>query len=212
MSTILLTGFEPFGGHEINPSALLAEMLDGEIIGGRRIAGVVLPVSAARVPDAFALAIDRHHPETILSLGLANGRTGLSAERVAINVLDFELADNDAYTAGGEPVIPDGPDAYLATLPVKAITSAWQDAGIPGGISNTAGTYICNQVMYLALHARRPGPAGFIHVPFVPEQAAGTRNTPSMSLDLMLRGVCLALETTVDLLETASERTVELKR
>lgn len=206
-ATMLVTGFEPFGSHNVNPSAVLAESIDGTTIAGYRVVGRVLPVSCSRAPDALEVAIERHQPAVVLSLGLAAGRAMLALERVAINVLDFSTPDNDGLQPGDKPVVESAPAAYFATVPLKAIVDGWREAGIPGYLSNTAGTYVCNQVLYSALHlaARHGHRAGFIHLPFLPAQAAAEKPaTPSMTLDLMLEGVRSALELSARAVEAAS--------
>jgi pyroglutamyl-peptidase len=184
---VLVTGFEPFGTHAQNPSQLVAE----------RLGGAVLPVSATRLAAALDSLIERHQPRLLIGLGLSAGRTMLAVERVGINVLEFPGPDNDGRQPSGEPIVPDGPAAYFATLPLATIVDRWQARGVPGYISNTAGTFCCNQALYLSLHKRQPGMlAGFIHLPLLPEQAAESpdRQVPTMALDLMVRGVEEAIE------------------
>jgi pyroglutamyl-peptidase len=154
---LLLTGFEPFGEHRVNPSQLVAE----------RLGGVVLPVSVARMPPALAAAVEREKPEIVLGLGLASLRTQIAVERVAINVLDFTIPDNDGTLLEGDPIDPEGPPAHFSPLPIKRVLSAWLEEEIPAYLSNTAGTYICNQMLYTAcaLGAQRGLGAGFIHLP-----------------------------------------------
>jgi pyroglutamyl-peptidase len=184
---VLVTGFEPFGAHSKNPSQLVAE----------RLGGAVLPVSATRLGPALDDLIERHQPRLLIGLGLAAGRTTLAVERVGINLIDFPGPDNDGQRPSGEPIVLDGPAAYFATLPLPTIIDRWQARGVPGYVSNTAGTFCCNQALYLSLHERRPGMlAGFIHLPLLPEQAAESpdKQVPTMALDLMLRGVEAAIE------------------
>lgn len=173
---LLLTGFEPFGTHQVNPSQLVAE----------RLGGVVLPVSVRRTAAAFEAAVEQHRPDVVLGLGLAGLRTQVAVERVAINVLDFSIPDNDGVLIEGEPVDPDGPSAWFATIPIKAIAAAWLAEEIPSYLSNTAGTYLCNALLYraCALGAERGFQAGFIHLP--PLEA--------VPLEKQLRAVELALE------------------
>jgi pyroglutamyl-peptidase len=200
MSTILITGFEPFGSHSINPSALAAEQLDGRTIAGYRVRTQLLPVDHAAAPAALLAALDRHRPTLTLSLGLAGGRQGLTVERVAINSLDFPLPDNAGAQVEDEPVLVGGPAAYFSSLPVRAIATRWRATGIPGAVSNSAGTYICNQVLYHALHHLQDAGtrAGFIHLPYLPEQVVTERVAAgSMSLDLMIRGIEIALEAAI---------------
>lgn len=195
---ILVTGFEPFGVHALNPSQELAKALDGRRIGAARVRSAVLPVhhaDAARIMDGLLAEID---PDAVLHLGLAGGRARLAVERVAVNVMDYPLADNAGYRAAGEPCAPGGPAAYLSTLPVAEIVAALVAEGIPAYLSSTAGTYLCNQTMYATLHAvavrRLRARAGFLHLPLLPSMvaAAGT-DEPSMDFPLMLRGVETAL-------------------
>jgi pyroglutamyl-peptidase len=135
-----------------------------------------------------------------LSLGLAGSRWGLSVERVAINVRDYPSPDNEGAQPCDEPITLDGPAAYFSTLPFREIVAAWHAAGIPGYVSNSAGAYLCNEIMYLALHRSQDAGfrAGFIHLPYLPEQVVAEKvEQPSMSLDLMVRGIELALQTCV---------------
>ena len=173
---LLLTGFEPFGTHQVNPSQLIAE----------RLGGVVLPVSMQRTLGELERAIDRHEPAIVVGLGLAGLRTQIAVERVAINVLDFEIPDNDGVLVEGEPIDPQGAPAWFSTLPIKAIAAAWLADEIPSYLSNTAGTYLCNAVLYraCALGAERGFRAGFIHLPPLEH----------VPLERQLRAVELALD------------------
>jgi pyroglutamyl-peptidase len=173
---VLLTGFEPFGTHQVNPSQLVAE----------RLGGVVLPVSVQRTLNHLEAAIDEHSPSVVLGLGLAGLRTQVAVERVAINVLDFSIPDNDGVLVEGDPIDPQGAPAWFSTLPIKAIAAAWLADEIPSYLSNTAGTYLCNAALYrsCALGAERGFRAGFIHLPPLEH----------VSLDQQLRAVDLALE------------------
>ena len=154
---VLVTGFEPFGEHRVNPSQVVAE----------KVGGVILPVSAARLEDELRGHVERERPDVVLGLGLAALRTQVAIERVALNVLDFAIPDNDGAFHEGTPIVNDGPAAYFATVPVKAILAAWLQDEIPAYLSNTAGTFICNQQLYLSCRmARDHGfSAGFIHLP-----------------------------------------------
>src|SRR5262249_43824943 len=169
-------------------------------IGEHEILGRVLPVSAEHTPPAVRAALDETEPTLALLLGVASGRSALAVERVAVNVLDFDVPDNDGERPVDVPIEPDGPDAYVATLPVRAIVAAWQEAGIPGYLSDTAGTYLCNAAMYTALHATAAGqmPAGFLHLPSLPDEVAGSRTPPpSMPLATQVEGTRVALEACV---------------
>ena len=192
---VLVTGFEAFGDNEKNPTEEIARLLDGTSIAGHPVSGVALPVRSAGTPEALKRAVALHRPRLVLSLGLASGRSMLALERVAINVLDFPIPDNDGSQPTGDPIVEGGPAAYFATLPIKAILEAWREAGLPGYVSNTAGTYVCNQTFYHSLHlsGEHGFRAGLIHVPCLPEQAAHAA-APSMALDLMVRAAEIALE------------------
>jgi pyroglutamyl-peptidase len=193
---VLVTGFEAFGESEKNPTAEIVRILDGGSIADHRVYGVALPVTAEGAPKALKKAVALHRPGLVLSLGLANGRSMLALERIAINVLDFPIPDNDGSQPTDEPVVEGGPAAYFATLPIKAILTTWREAGLPGYISNTAGTYVCNQTFYHSLHlsGEYGYRAGLIHVPYLPEQAARAEGgAPSMGLDLMVEAVEAAL-------------------
>lgn len=167
MTSLLVTGFEPFGGHERNPSAEVARALDGERLGDATVRGLVLPVAFGRAEAALAEAIERLRPARVLSLGLAPRRHEIGVERVAINLCDAPIPDNDGCCPAEGPLDPQGPAARFATLPVKAIAQALVDAGLPATVSLSAGSYVCNALFYalLAEAERRAVPAGFVHLP-----------------------------------------------
>lgn len=198
---VLLTGFEAFGESAKNPSAEIIRLLNGTSVADHQVFGVELPVTASKAPKVLEEAVASHRPRIVLSLGLANGRSMLALERVAINVLDFPIPDNEGSQPTNEPVIENGPAAYFSMLPIKAILAAWREAGLPGYVSNTAGTYVCNQVFYSSLYlsGKYDYRAGLIHVPYLPDQASQAGpGTPSMALDLMVRAVEIALEVSVE--------------
>ncbi len=196
MKTVLVTGFEPFGGELRNPSQEIARALDGRVIAGRRVVGAVLPcVFGASIAELNKL-LREHRPSLVLCLGQAGGRAEITPERVAINVDDARLADNAGAQPLDRPIVRGGPAAYWSTLPIKAIVRALQRRGVLVAVSQTAGTFVCNHVFYGLMHAlrrRRGVRGGFIHVPFVPEQA--TRGQPSLPLATMTEAVALAVET-----------------
>lgn len=172
MPTLLLTGFEPFHTHPVNPSAEAAGALDGLEAGEVRVHSALLPVEPHAAADALRGLLGTHQPDAVLLTGLAAGRPQITLERVAVNVMDFRIPDNAGQTYRDHPAQADAsaPAAYLSTLPLRPILAAWREAGIPGDISNTAGLYVCNFVMYHALHAlaqqgRTHVPCGFLHVP-----------------------------------------------
>lgn len=204
---VLLTAFEPFGGEAINPSLEIALALTGSVIGGHRIVGQVLPVAFGETPHTLRQALQAERPQLVIALGQAGGRSEISLERVAINLIDARIADNAGVQPVDRPVLAGAPSAYFSTLPIKAMRNALHAEGIPAQISFSAGTFVCNQVFYLVMHElvamRSTARAGFIHVPYLPAQAAFHRGAPSMALDTMIAGVrfaiAAAIETAVDI-------------
>lgn len=194
---ILLTGFTPFGNEDINPSWEAVRELDGKHIGGHLVVSRLLPTAFADSQRELSLMVDEVRPAILLGVGQAGGRSRLSIERVAINVQDARIPDNAGEQPIDEAVVAGGPAAYFSTLPVKAMLKALLAHGLPAELSNTAGTFVCNHVAYLMLHlaaAQRDLRAGFIHIPYLPSQAARFPNTPSMSKDDVVRALTIALE------------------
>jgi len=199
---ILLTGFDPFGGEPVNPAleaVKLVKIADPDLEIIKLEVPTVFGDSIAAVTEAMA----RHKPDAVVCVGQAGGRFAVTPERVAINISDARIPDNAGSKPLDEPIVPDGPAAYFSTLPVKAMVAAIREAGIPASLSNSAGVYVCNHLMYGVLHAaatRFPGTrAGFIHVPYIPEQAARKGgNLPSMSLETIARGLEAALRAVRD--------------
>lgn len=193
--TLLLTGFAPFGGETLNPSWEAVRRLDGERLGDLTVVAAQLPTefgAALRVLDEL---LERHRPTLVVAVGQAGGRAELSLERIAINVDDARIPDNAGRQPIDEPVVAGGPAAYFSTLPIKAMTRALRDAGIPATVSQTAGTFVCNHVFYGLLH-RLQGTGvrgGFIHIPYLPTQAAVQPGAPSMALETLIAGLRLAL-------------------
>jgi pyroglutamyl-peptidase len=197
-SHILVTGFEPFGGELVNPSQELAKTVDGRRVGAYTVRGLVLPVHHQHASATMARALADQDPRAVLHLGLAGGRARIALERVAVNVMDYPIPDNAGYCAAGEPCVPGGPPAYFATLPIRDMLRALVADGVPAYLSDTAGTYLCNQTLYGTLHAiERIGHrarAGFMHLPFLPAMvAASGLDQPSMDLAVMLRAVEVSL-------------------
>lgn len=197
MKTLLLTGFEPFLDYTLNPTMRIAEKLDAEQIGGYRIISRILPVDFNQSGDLILQWIDELNPDAVVSLGLAAGRYKITPERVALNVKDGDV-DNEGYRPVDEPISAQGPDAYLSTLPVRKMTQALLQAGLPAEISNTAGAYLCNNIMYEGLHyaaVNKPGMlSGFIHIPADHQLAIEHGKLPSWSHEDLLRGVRVCLE------------------
>lgn len=194
---ILVTGFEPFGGEALNPSWEICKRLRREI-AGRRVETCRVPCEFRTAIEVVAEAIERHQPEIVLSVGQAGGRAQVGVERIAINVDDARAPDNAGYQPIDEPVAENGPPAYFSTLPVKVMVEAMRGANVPAELSNTAGTYVCNHLMYGVLHflaaSGNGARAGFVHVPYSEEQLRDKRGVPGMSLATMVRGIEAALE------------------
>lgn len=193
--TILLTGFEPFGGEKTNPSWDVAERLQGRSFGDAHATAIRLPVNCGRAAEMVARAIAEIQPMAVLGLGQAGGRPSLSVEKVAVNLADERAARENEGGLDAKPVIEGGPDAYFSRLPLKAVMDTLREHQVPATISLNAGVYVCNTVMYATLHALRDQPAipaGFIHLPFEASQAV-RRGGPSMSLNLMTIGIEAAL-------------------
>ncbi len=195
MKTILLTGFEPFGGARINPSWEVARALDGRMIAGARVVAWRLPCVFGAALTSLNQALLELRPGLVLALGQAGGRAELSLERVAINIDDARIADNADQQPVDEPVVAGAPAAYFSTLPIKAMVAGLREAGIPAGVSQTAGTFVCNHLFFglqHQLHGSRVR-SGFMHIPLLPEQAAHQPGQASMALATMVEGVGLAL-------------------
>lgn len=193
--TVLVTGFEPFDGEEINPSAEIARALDGRVVAGRRVVGAVLPCMFGASSAELKQLLRAVRPELVVGVGQAGGRAEITPERVAINVDDARIADNAGAQPIDVPVARGGPAAYWSTLPIKAIVAALRAHGIPASVSQTAGTFVCNHVFYGLMRAlaRRKGVrGGFVHVPFLPAQAA--RGQPSIELETMIAAIALTVE------------------
>jgi pyroglutamyl-peptidase len=205
--TILLTGFEPFAGKRLNASWEVVRGLNGQCLGDEHI------IVSASLPCAFRESllqleqlIELHQPVIVVGVGQAGGRAAFSLERVAINLQDAAKPDAFDYQPIDQPVIEGASAAYFSTLPVKAILASLREQGIPAQISQSAGTYVCNTLFYRLMHAASrsavPFRAGFVHLPYLPEQAAHkTTATPSMSESVAARGLRLALSVTLSVKE-----------
>lgn len=196
---MLVTGFEPFGTDRINPSALVAQALHGSQMASHRIHGLVLPTAFEQAPDCMLEALTTLKPRWVFALGLAGNRSAISIERVAINVIDARIPDNEGRQPIDVPVQPRAPAAYFSTLPIPSMVGALKRAGMAVEVSNTAGTFVCNQVFYVLMHAvgrqaqRTPCRAGFIHLPPIVEMGGpGTMPWPQL-LDGVKRAIRAAL-------------------
>jgi pyroglutamyl-peptidase len=194
---LMMTGFEPFGGDAVNPSTLILNALSDDRYAGTQFVIALLPVDHHEGPATLLHALSVHKPDIVLCLGQAKGRSCLSIERLAINLLDFRIADNAGTLISDQAIVSDGPAAYFVSLPIRQMLHAVQAVGVPAELSLSAGTFLCNQVLYCALHEaaiHRPSiRAGFIHVPALPEQVVEQPGMASMSLDAMLKGVRAAM-------------------
>ena len=191
---LLVTGFDAFGKESLNPASQVLPLL---------MAPEGVELLKLEIPTVYGCGaqvlkvIEKEKPRAVLLLGQAGGRSSLTLERVAINLRDCSMADNAGKTAQEEPVLPDGPAAYFSTLPIKTMVSAIQAAGIPAAVSNTAGTFVCNSLLYEVLHGcSQIAPdtkVGFLHVPFLPCQVTDRPQFPGMSLGDMAKGISAAL-------------------
>ena len=195
MKKLLLTAFTPFDGERINP-ALEAVKLVKDKIGNLEIVKLEVPTVFGKSIDTVREAIERERPDFVLSIGQAGGRAEITPERVAINLNDARIPDNEGNQPIDEPVFPDGENAYFSTLPVKAMVEAIRKEGLPSSLSNSAGTYVCNHLMYGVLYYLDKRPvikAGFIHVPYIPEQTKNKKEMPALELSEIVRGLEAAI-------------------
>ncbi|MBR2054487.1 MAG: pyroglutamyl-peptidase I [Clostridia bacterium] len=192
MKTLLITGFDPFGGENINPSWETVKRLPDEI-GSYRLHKLQIPtrfgVAAEKVLETARMIV----PDAIISVGQAGGRKGITPEVVAINLQEASIPDNAGHQPTDTPVAAHGPAAYFSTLPVRRMVESIRETGLPSNLSFSAGAFVCNDVMYTLLHHFQGTQVqcGFIHVPFLPEQAK--ENVPSLFLDEMVKGITAAI-------------------
>ena len=189
---ILVTGFDPFDREKINPAYDAVKLLP-ESICGAEIIKLEIPTVFARCAEAVEQAVERHNPDIVLCVGQAGGRSCISVEKVAINFAEARIPDNDGNQPLDKAIVPDGPAAYFSTLPVRAMAQAITDAGLPGQVSYTAGAFVCNDLLYTVLHhfAGTAVRAAFVHVPFLPQQAA--EGVPSMTLEEIEKALQIAI-------------------
>jgi len=196
MRTVLMTGFDPFGGESINPSWEVVKQLEGMHIDGCRVVTRQLPCVFGEALSVLNAAIDELDPTLVIAVGQAGGRVDVTVERVGINVDDARIADNIGQQPVDVAIVADGPAAWFSTLPIKAMVAALREAGVPASVSQTAGTFVCNHVMYGLLHklADKPGAkGGFIHIPYLPEQAAAHPGAPSMAAQTVKQALEIAI-------------------
>ena len=198
---ILVTGFDPFDGEKVNPALEAVKSLPS-VIHGAEIRWVEIPTVFYKSAEVLEAEIVRYQPNVVLCIGQAGGRTSLTPERVAINQDDARIPDNQGNQPIDTPIRLDGEAAYFSTLPIKAMVQAIKEVGLPATVSNTAGTFVCNHLMYQALyladkkfsHMR----AGFMHIPYMTEQVVNKPNTASMCLRDIVRGIEAAIGAIVD--------------
>ena len=197
MKKLLITGFEPFLDYTVNPTMKIVEELDGTTIGDYRIVGKIMPVDFNASGAALLNFLAEENPDAVVSLGLAAGRYKITPERIAINVKDG-AADNEGNKPIDEPIRKDGEAAYLSTLPIRKMVDSLLANGLPADISNTAGAYLCNNVMYEGLHFAKMYkpelPTGFIHIPASHELAIQHGRIPSWSHEDLLKGIRICIE------------------
>jgi len=191
MRKVLLTGFEPFGNATSNPSGEIVKQISGD-----NIVTAILPVAYTQSAERLLSLIEQHKPDVVICLGQAEGRIAITPERVAINLDDARLADNEGVLRNDVKILQDGPDAYFSTLPVNDIVAAIKAQGIPASVSLSAGAFLCNHVFYIAQNKFEGSDvrSGFVHVPLMDSQAAEFPGLPTMPLDQMVTAVRAMLE------------------
>ena len=198
---ILVTGFDPFGGEKVNPALEAVKSLPS-VIHGAEIRWVEIPTVFYQSAEVLEAEIVRYQPDVVLCIGQAGGRASLTPERVAINQDDARIPDNQGNQPIDTPIRLDGEAAYFSTLPIKAMVQAIKEVGLPATVSNTAGTFVCNHLMYQALYlADKKFPhmrAGFMHIPYMTEQVINKPNTASMNLADIVKGIEAAIGAIVD--------------
>jgi len=193
MKKLLITGFDPFGGETVNPAWEAVKLLP-DVVGAYELTKMEIPTVFGAASQKVLDAAQKVQPDVILCIGQAGGRKAITPEMVAINLRHARIADNAGNQPQDEPVAADGPAAYFATVPVRKMTAAIEAAGIEAAVSYSAGTFVCNDTLYAVLHhyAGTPVQAGFVHVPFLPEQAK--EGVPFMPLETIVRGLAAMIE------------------
>ena len=188
---LLITGFDPFGGGNVNPSWEAVKLLP-EQVGEYQIHKLAIPTVFGEAAQLVLAEAQTLRPDAIICVGLAGGRDAVTPERIAVNIRDARIEDNRGFQPRGERVVPEGPAAYFSTLPVERMAKSIRQAGIPAAVSNTAGTFVCNDVLYTLLHRfdATAVRAGFIHVPYLPGQG-----NPNMELSHIVKALTAAILT-----------------
>ena len=198
---ILITGFDPFGGENINPALEAVKKLPDTILG-QEVIKIEIPTVFRKSLEKIEENIQKHNPDVVISVGQAGGRFGVTPERVAINIDDARIKDNEGNQPIDISIYEDGENAYFSNLPIKVMVKEMNDNGIPASVSNTAGTFVCNHVMYGILYLidkKYPNiRGGFIHVPYIPSQVTTKPNTPSMSINDIAKGLELSIKAVIE--------------
>lgn len=200
---LLITGFDPFGGESVNPASEVVLDLDSKEIKGCEIVAEEIPTVYGKAADVVRELIDEVEPDVVLHIGQASGIHGIRVERVAVNIDDARIEDNEGNQPIDEVIVDEGSTAYWTTIPTRKIVEAIKEAGIPSFLSYTAGTFVCNHVIYSTANYvdenDLPIHYGFIHVPFLPEQAVDKDNQPpSMAKETIKEALIVALETIIE--------------
>lgn len=194
---ILMTGFDPFGGEDINPAFEAVKKVKAD--NGIDLVKLEIPTVFTKSSELIFETIEKENPDAVLMVGQAGGRASITVEKVAINYRDARIEDNDGKQPIGEKIFEDGKDGIFASIDVEEVVQAIRDEGVPANISYTAGTFVCNDVLYSVLyHIDKEGldiKAGFIHLPYLPSQTLDKKETPSMDIDSMVRGLQAAVKT-----------------
>lgn len=213
MTKVLVTGFDPFGGEPINPALEAVRKLQHVELDGIRLVTKEIPTVFHESIEVLKATVAEVQPDIVICVGQAGGRHDITVERVAINVDDARIQDNAGYQPIDSPIVAGGPAAYWSSLPIKAVVRAIRDGGIPASVSQTAGTFVCNHIFYGLAHliaTEYPTiRGGFIHIPFLPEQALRHGNAPSMSVDTIVEALTIAVQTAAsterDILEVGGQ-------
>ncbi|AXN39678.1 pyroglutamyl-peptidase I [Peribacillus butanolivorans] len=192
---VLLTGFDPFGGERVNPSWEAVKQLHGEVIDDVTLVAEQIPTVFGKSFAVMEQLIQQHNPDIVICVGQAGGRLHITPERVAINMDDARIPDNQGNQPIDEPIADKGPVAYWSTIPIKRIVENMKESNIPASVSHTAGTFVCNHIFYgLMDYITRTSSSirgGFIHIPFIPEQTIN-KEAPSLSLETIVKGIKIA--------------------
>lgn len=198
---ILISGFDAFGGEKINPSIEVVKLLPEEIKGAK-IIKLEIPTIRYKSVEKLKEVIEKEKPDVVLNIGQAGGRADITVERIGINIDDFSIEDNGGNKPIDEAILNNAPDAYFVKLPIKSMVKKMKDNNIPASISNSAGTFVCNHVIYNMAHLSNTEytkmKTGFIHIPFLPEQVINKNNVASMPIDMMLKGIILSVEAIIE--------------